>query len=77
MKIYSNNDIVYTLTELKAQTIGNNMEINIPKNQEGTIVYVYKNGLQETVAYEVEFYISKEDEFALATIDAKDINLKH
>jgi putative transposon-encoded protein len=73
MKKLFENNVVCIKKELKAKIIGEDTNIDIPKNTIGTIVLVYKNKLQVSIAYEIEFYISEKEAFALATVDANDL----
>jgi hypothetical protein len=70
VNILNENDIVRILITVKANVIGENRTLFIPKNSVGTIVLVY-----EKSAYEIEFFVPDQNVFALATISVEDVNI--
>ncbi|KNH47349.1 DUF4926 domain-containing protein [Pseudomonas lini] len=68
MNIFRENDVVRLRIGVEANIITGD-EVFIPKGAEGTVVIVHGNADQPS-AYEVEFFISEQNDFALATVDA-------
>ncbi|MFS2094918.1 hypothetical protein ACCC96_18115 [Pseudomonas sp. Pseusp11] len=68
MNVFRENDVVCLQVGVKANIITGD-EVFIPKDAEGTVVIVHGNADQPS-AYEVEFFIPEQNDFALATVDA-------
>lgn len=72
MTIYHENDVVHLHEPVSADVIGEKRSLVIPSGTAGIVVLVH-GGEQQPLAYEVEFYISDQDCYALATIEAEKI----
>lgn len=68
MNIFRENDVVLLREGVEAKIITGD-EVFIPEGAEGTIVIVHGSADQPS-AYEVEFFIPEQNDFALATVDA-------
>ncbi|MGH8383676.1 hypothetical protein [Pseudomonas sp.] len=68
MNIFRENDVVLLREGVEAKIITGD-EVFIPEGTEGTIVIVHGSADQPS-AYEVEFFIPEQNDFALATVDA-------
>ncbi|MBC3414096.1 DUF4926 domain-containing protein [Pseudomonas sp. SWRI51] len=68
MNTFCENDVVTLREGVEAKIIDGDV-LFMPEGTEGTIVMVYGRAEQPS-AYEVEFFISKQNDFALATVDA-------
>lgn len=69
MNTFHENDVVRLREEVKANIIAG-AEILIPAGSEGTVVLVHGSS-EEPSAYEVEFYIPGQNDFAIATVDSR------
>ncbi|KAB0488717.1 hypothetical protein BVK86_02305 [Pseudomonas reinekei] len=67
MNIFRENDVIRLREEVEASIITGD-EIFVPKGTIGTIVLVHGNPDQPS-AYEIEFFIPGQNDFALATVD--------
>lgn len=67
MNIFRENDVVRLREEVEASII-TGREFFVPKGAEGTIVLVHGNPDQPS-AYEIEFFIPGQNDFALAAVD--------
>ena len=68
-KMLKDGDLVKVSEEISAEVIGEKKTISLPAGTTGAIVMVYENGK----AYEIEFYISKTDIYALATVPSEKV----
>jgi hypothetical protein len=68
MNIFRENDVVLLREGVEAKIITGG-GISIPEGAEGTVVIVHGSADQPS-AYEVEFFIPGQNDFALATVDA-------
>lgn len=67
MNIFRENDVVRLCKDVMANVITGG-EVLIPRGGEGTVVLVHGDTEQPS-AYEVEFYISEQKDFAIATVE--------
>lgn len=67
MNIFSENDVIRLREEVTARIITGG-EIFIPKGPIGTIVLLHGNP-DHPSAYEIEFFIPRQNDFALVTVD--------
>jgi hypothetical protein len=72
MTVHNENDVIHLREPVNADVIGEKRSLLIPSGTAGAIVLVHGDSLQP-LAYEVEFYISDQDCYALATIEAEKI----
>lgn len=72
MTAYRENDVVRLSRSVTADVIGEKQSFDIPSGSIGTIIMVHGNPTQPS-AYEVEFYISADNCYAIATIKSEDI----
>lgn len=68
MTIFNENDVIYLHKSIRANIIGGG-ELLMSIGALGTIVIVHNNGALP-LAYEVEFFIPEQNDFALATVEA-------
>ena len=69
MKTFRENDVVCLRIDISAKVIGQIHIVLVPKGTMGTVVLVHGDP-QSPVAYEVEFFISDQNYYVLATVDA-------
>lgn len=67
MNIFHENDAVRLCKDVMANVITGG-EVFIPRGGEGTVVFVHGDADQPS-AYEVEFYIPEQKDFAIATVE--------
>ncbi len=72
MTVHHENDVIHLRKSVSADVIGEKRSLVIPSGTAGAIVLVHGDPLQP-LAYEVEFYISDQDCYALATIEAREV----
>lgn len=69
MKIFKENDSISLIKSVKGNVIGSYREITLPIGAIATVVLVHGDP-NKPIAYEIEAYVSEQDCYVLATIDA-------
>ena len=71
MRAFKENDCISLTKEISGEIIGEQQSVILPIGTTATIVLVHGNPNQP-MAYEIEAYISAQDCYVLATLEAAD-----